>query len=124
MSASVSGDMTDQATGKVGLAQFTAPLFVGRVGEVFRLSPSDDAPGTAGGLFDLELIEVRQPGRGGGEAAREPFALLFALRSRTSLEPGLHRLVHEAFEPDDLFLSRVFVPGRDPRAVYYEAVFG
>jgi len=124
MSASVSGDMTDQATGKVGLAQFTAPLFVGRVGEVFRLSPSDDAPGTAGGLFDLELIEVRQPGRGGGEAAREPFALLFALRSRTPLEPGLHRLVHEAFEPDDLFLSRVFVPGRDPRAVYYEAVFG
>jgi hypothetical protein len=108
----------------MGLAQFTARLFVGRVGEVFRLAPSDDARGTAGGPFELELIEVRRAGGGGGEAAREPFALLFALRNRTPLGPGLHRLVHEAFEPDDLFLSRVFVPGRDPRAVYYEAVFG
>jgi len=119
----VSGDIADQATGRVGLAQFTAQLFVGRVGEVFRLIPSDDAPGVARGPFELELIEVRRSG-GGGQATREPFALLFTLRSRAPLGPGLHRLVHGAFEPDDLFLSRVFVPGRDPRAVYYEAVFG
>jgi hypothetical protein len=40
---------------------------------------------------------------------------------------GLHRLVHTDFEPCELLLSRVFVPGRgtgDGTVMYYEAVFG
>ena len=113
---------------KTGLAAFAAEMFVDRVGEVFRLVPSVAASEETREPFELELVEVtRSRGRtpaAGGAGTREPFALLFALRGRTPLGPSLHRLVDEAFEPEDLLLSRVVVPGRDPRAIYYEAVFG
>jgi hypothetical protein len=115
--------MERQST-KVGLAAFTAELFVGRVGEVFRLMPSVESPDPALAPYELELIEVRRGRTPAGATLREPFALLFTLRSRTPLGPGLHRLVHDVFAPDDMFLSRVVVPERDPRAIYYEAVFG
>ena len=118
----MSAGITEQTRGKVGLAAFTAELFIWRVGEVFRLSGAGPDP------LELELIEVARRGRAGvapdGTLLREPFSLLFTLRSRTPFGSGLYRLVHESFEPDDLFFSRIVVPGRDPRAVYYEAVFG
>jgi|SRR5262245_41052000 len=122
----MSTGITEQARGKVGLAAFAAELFIGRVGEVFRLMPSVTVPGAGPDPFELELIEVARRGRAtaDGPPLREPFSLLFSLRSRTRLGSGLFRLVHETFEPDDVFLSRVVVPDRDPRAVYYEAVFG
>ena len=124
----MSAGITEQARGKVGLAALAAELFIGRVGEVFRLVPAVTVPGTGPDPFELELIEVARRGRAGvaadGTPMREPFSLLFTLRSRTPFGSGLYRLVHESFEPDDLFFSRIVVPGRDPRAVYYEAVFG
>jgi hypothetical protein len=111
---------------KTGLAAFTAEMFAGRVGEIFRLVPSGESPAPRE-PFELELIDVSRYGArpaAGGVELREPFALLFTLRGATPLGPGLHRLVHEVFEPDDLLVSRVVVPGRDPRAIYYEAIFG
>jgi hypothetical protein len=46
------------------------------------------------------------------------------LRSGSELGAGLHRLAHHDFEPCDWFLNRVFVPDRDARQSYYQAVFG
>jgi hypothetical protein len=123
MSMHVSAGAIDGQTEKVGLAAFTAELFLGRIGEVFRLTRSVESPGAVQASCELELIDVRRGTRPTGARLREPFALLFILRSRMPLGPGLHRLVHDAFAPDDLFLSRVVVPDRDPRAIYYEAVF-
>ena len=124
MSNRVSVEAMDRQSKKVGVVAFTAELFVGRVGEVFRLTPSVESPGAALAPYELELIDVRRGHNPAGATLREPFALLFTLRRGTPLGPGLHRLVHDGFAPDDLFLSRVVVPNRDPRAIYYEAVFG
>ncbi|HEY3044523.1 MAG TPA: hypothetical protein VGJ39_10885 [Vicinamibacterales bacterium] len=127
MNTCVPAEAADRQPMKVGLAAFTADHFVGRVGEVFRLMPSVESPDASCAPYEVELIDVRRSGKpraASGAILREPFALLFTLRSRVPLEAGLHRLVHDVFASDDLFLSRVVVPGRDPRAIYYEAVFG
>ena len=128
MSTHVSSEATDRQAPYIGLAELTADHFVGRVGEVFRLIPSVESPDASPVAYELELIEVRRAGKprgaGGGATLREPFALLFTLRGAMPLGSGLHRLVHDVFAPDDLFLSRDVVPERNPRAIYYEAVFG
>jgi hypothetical protein len=79
------------------------------------------APGGA----QLELLQITPRNTVHVPAGfREPFSLLFALRSAELLGRGLHRIVHDDFEPADWFLTRVMAPGRDPRLAYYEAVFG
>jgi len=74
---------------------------------------------------ELELLEVTRQNAGGRPSGfREPFSLLFALRSSKPLASGLHSITHDDFEAAGWFLTRVLVPGRDPRLAYYEAVFG
>jgi uncharacterized protein DUF6916 len=113
---------------RVGIGEMTAEMWVPLVGEVFMFVPSAGDAGASAEPTALELLDVSQYASrtrsGNQHPPREPFSLLFTLRSLTPLGKGLHRLVHEAFAPDDLLLSRVLVPGRDPRATYYEAVFG
>lgn len=105
----------------VSMTDYNAETFAGLVGQVFRFERVEDA-----GMGDpvlLELIDVTHraaiyPG------TRDPFLLLFVLRSDAPLGPGLHRISREGFEPCEWFLNRVVVPARDPRAAYYQAVFG
>lgn len=107
-----------RADSAVSMTEYTAETFANLVGQVFRFDPADN---TAPVL--LELIDINQ--RAAMHAARrDPFLLLFVLRSEKPLGPGLHRISREGFEPCDWFLNRVVVPGRDPRAAYYQAVFG
>jgi hypothetical protein len=106
------------------MREYTAATFTPHIGEMFRFEPS----GNAGSNGDadpalLELIEVTA-GRGVAETSRQPFVLLFAIGSERPLGPGLHRIVRDGFESCDWFLNRVAVPGRDPHAAYYQAVFG
>ena len=73
----------------------------------------------------LGLLEVTRLSFGARpEGFREPFSLLFTPAGGTLSAGGLHRVVHDDFEPCEWFLSRVFLPRRDPRVPYYEAVFG
>jgi hypothetical protein len=101
---------------KFEIANYTADTFAPYIGQVLMFSP---------GGVQLELLQITRRNVGSLPAGfREPFALLFALRSAESLGRGLHQLVHDDFEPADWFLTRVLAPGRDPRLAYYEAVFG
>ena len=110
-----------RAEGLVSMADYTAEHFANLVGQVFHFSPSENAQTSKPVLLELIDINQRTAIHAG---ARDPFLLLFVLRSDAPLGPGLHRLVREGFEPCDWFLNRVVVPGRDPRAAYYQAVFG
>ena len=101
---------------KFEIANYTADTFSPYVGQVLIFGPGD---------VQLELLQVTRRNAGQVPAGfREPFSLLFALRSAEPLGRGLHRIVQEDFEPADWFLTRVLAPGRDPRLAYYEAVFG
>jgi hypothetical protein len=101
---------------KFEIANYTADTFAPYVGQVLVFDPSG---------VQLELLKVSRRNTGQVPAGfREPFALLFALRSAEPLGRGLYQLVHDDFEPADWFLTRVLAPGRDPRFAYYEAVFG
>jgi Domain of unknown function (DUF6916) len=56
--------------------------------------------------------------------ARQPFSLLFALRSDEATQASTLHLRHEAFVPCAWFVNRVTAPTHDRRVPYYEAVFG
>jgi hypothetical protein len=110
------------------LANYSAEMFQVYQGDRFLFEPP-----AAGEAVDLELLEISSHDRirkleqsnpeKYGKRQRDPFSLLFALRSSQPMGPGLHRLKHADFEPCELFLSRVTVPGRDTSVAYYEAVF-
>jgi hypothetical protein len=106
---------------KTKMDDYSRVLFEQHLGQIFEFDPLRNARDRA----QLELLEVSGPS--GGKAIvgfREPFTLLFALRSSEDLAMGLHRLVHQDFEACDWFLNRVVVPDRDPQQAYYQAVFG
>ena len=101
---------------KFEISNYTAETFEPYVGQVLTFDP---------GGVQLELLKIsrRNPGQL-PDGFREPFALLFTLRSAEQLGKGLYRIVHDDFEPSEWLLTRVMAPGRDPRLAYYEAVFG
>ncbi len=103
---------------------YARTVFEPLVGHIFEF----DRPGPPAATSDrvqLELLEVSGPAAGAAiPGFREPFTLLFALRSGEELGAGLHRLAQPDFEPCEWFLNRVLVPGRGVRHVYYQAVFG
>lgn len=107
------------------MKDYTPDLFERHVGQVFEFD-KPEAGTPAQDRARLELLEVSGPKSSGspGLGFREPFTLLFALQSAEDLGEGLHRIAHDDFEPCDWFLNRVFVPGRDLRFAYYQAVFG
>jgi hypothetical protein len=106
------------------MEDYTRSVFdphVGRVFEFERPVTHTSAPDRV----QLELLEVSAPpSRAVAPGFREPFTLLFALRSSGELGAGLHRIVQRDFEPCDWFLNRVSLPDRDRRHAYYQAVFG
>ena len=113
----------DTMNGRHSIAEFTADLFLLRVGELFEW----ERPGGRTGEEKawMRLIEVtRHPSHGGD--SREPFSLLFVMQGQRELERGLHTLVHPLFQRCELLLSRVTVPPyerKEPDGIYYEAVF-
>jgi hypothetical protein len=104
----------------IAMDQYTSGAFAPLVGQIFRFhrtAAADDPP------IDLELLEA-QASAHHGTAGRQPFSLLFALRSGEAPPQSTLHLRHDAFEPCVWFITRVLVPGRDPQTPYYEAVFG
>ena len=104
------------------MEEYTRAVFDPLVGQVFDFDPVGPQR-SAPSHVQLELVEVSGPSAA-SPGFREPFTLLFTLRSAGELGAGLHRLAMDDFEPCDWFLNRVFVPGRDARCSYYQAVFG
>ena len=106
---------------KTKMDDYSRVLFEQHLGQIFEFDPLRNARDRV----RLELIEVSGPSVGEAIVGfREPFTLLFVLRSSEDLAMGLHRLVHQDFEACDWFLNRVVVPDGDPRQAYYQAVFG
>ena len=111
-----------EVVGKPGMREFTAETFRPLVGRMLRFHCPAPSSGGSAGDVDLELLEVKSHNHAG--ALRAPFSLLFALPDGVHpLGQGLHRLMHESFESDEWYLSRVSVPGRAQDRAYYEAVF-
>lgn len=119
----MTGEQSEARAGSVvSMPDYTAETFAALVGQVFRFDPAEHAADTGKPVL-LELIDITQR-TATSTGTRDPFLLLFVLRSDTPLGPGLQRISREGFEPCEWFLNRVVVPGRDPRAAYYQAVFG
>jgi len=112
---------------KPTLSEFTAESFQPYIGAtfVFHRAMPDGSP--ASDSAELELLEVSNPPGGSRNRDprwRQPFSLLFVLRQGSLSTNGLCRMLHGAFEPSDLLLSRVEVRDRPASQQYYEAVFG
>jgi hypothetical protein len=106
---------------KPSVEAFTANHFLPYLGTIFRFQP----PGN-GAPIELELLEVMSPPKParGSAYRREPFSLLFRAGPGQEMAPVLHTLVHDAFEPGLIFVSRIIPPvDRDPKEAYYEAIF-
>jgi hypothetical protein len=103
-------------TSPVTLADCCPEIFQPLLGETFTFV-SDH-----GDEVSLELLEVaNRPRRG---HSRDPFSLLFALKSgqipfNDSLRPR-----KDGFAQESWFINRVSVLGGDPGIAYCEAVFG
>jgi hypothetical protein len=103
---------------------YTADTFVPHVGQTLTFDAPQEGE-TPARSVRLQLLEVRRPQSGSRPAGfREPFSLMFAVADGQPSEKGLHRIAHTDFAPCDWLLTRVHMPGRDPRMAYYEAVFG
>jgi hypothetical protein len=111
-----------QAGAKPEVDVLSAAHFQPYQGGLFRFQPPDD-----GEPVEMELLEVstpRKPAREVDRYRREPFSLLFRGAPGRTVAPVLHTLIHDAFEPCLIFVSRVVPPvDRDPKEAYYEAVF-
>ena len=106
---------------KPSVEAFTANHFVPYTGDIFRFQP----PGN-GAPIEMQLLEVMSPPKPvrGGVYGREPFSLLFRGAPELPMAPVLHTLLHHAFEPGLIFVSRIIPPAdRDPKEAYYEAIF-
>lgn len=120
---------------KPGLRDVSADMFRSAVGATFVFRRPAPKQATSGGYVELKLVEVKSfehrvpAGRASGESGsanfRAPFSLLFELPDGMApLGPGLHRIEHPDFLPEDWHVARVHVFGRDPKKAYYESVFG
>ena len=106
---------------KFEMEKYTADTFAPYVGQAFRFESAD----VARKPVQLELLEVKRPKYGARpQDLREPFSLMFTAASPESFTSAVLRILHDDFASSEWFVSRVFVPGADPRAAYYEAVFG
>jgi hypothetical protein len=111
---------------KPSLKDFTAEHFMPYQGRTLTFLRSADDPENPGAPVEFQLVSVSASGRSGSAAPpghRAPFSLLFLSVSGETLGRGLPKLVDSAFEPCELFLSRIQPPLGSPSGVYYEAVF-
>ena len=110
------------------MEQFTADVFAAYRGTNFLFRSSDRTSAAA----QLELVDIQRSEKLMQDAHRPaqhraPFSLLFVLQDDPPLGAGLHRLEHADFDPCDLLLTRVAVPGHEGghnTRAFYEAVFG
>lgn len=114
-----SGSLTAMPDANTSMARYTSDMFQPLVGQVFsfhRTAEAKDPP------IHLELVEVQSHPATAG--ARQPFSLLFALRSSDATQQSTLHLRHDELEKCAWFVNRVIPPGRDLHTPYYEAVFG
>jgi hypothetical protein len=113
---------------KPGLKDFTAEHFLPYEGRILAfLRPADD-PQNPGAPMEFQLVTVSSLGpmkgpAGAPQGPRQPFSLLFLSVKGETLGKGLPKLADPAFEPCEVFLSRVQPPMGLPAGVYYEAIF-
>ena len=106
---------------KFEMEKYTADTFAPYVGQVFAFESADAARKP----MQLELVEVKRQKSGARpQGFRESFSLLFTTPNPGPFLSATLRILHDDFAPSDWFVSRVLVPGADPRVAYYEAIFG
>ena len=117
----MSAATTSDPHATITMEHYTSAAFASRVGQVFpfhRTADASDPP------IHLELVDVQSSPHHTMAGARQPFSLLFALRSDEATQESTLHLRHEAFAPCAWFVNRVTAPTHDRRVPYYEAVFG
>lgn len=117
-----------------GLRELSAEMFSPRVGEVFIFRRPAHPDSASKDYVELKLVDVKafsalQAGTHSSENSgiapeRAAFSMLFELSEGISPPgAGLHRIEHPEFQPEEWYIARVKVFGRDPKKAYYEAVF-
>ena len=109
------------ARATMSMEQYTSDAFRSRVGQVFSFHRTAEANSPP---IHLELVDVESSPHQKSAGSRQPFSLLFRLRSDDAIQESTLHLRHDEFAPCAWFINRVVAPGRDPRTAYYEAVFG
>jgi hypothetical protein len=109
----------------ISIGEFSAATFRPLVGqEIPFLRPA--GPGVQAETVPLTLLQITEGDAANREGFRDPFSLLFTLRDSAPLDDlNLHVLHHPDFEPCEILITRVYVPGLDKRdgTMFYEAVF-
>jgi len=110
---------------KPSLKDFTAEHFLQYEGRTLTFLRAADDPENSGAPVELQLVAVSASGPSGSAAPghREAFSLLFRSVKGETFGRGLPKLVDSAFDPSELFLSRIQPPMGLPGGVYYEAIF-
>jgi hypothetical protein len=107
---------------KIEMATYTADAFQQYVGKTMTFEQTGNGESSR---LQLDLVEIRRSQSSlRAEGFREPFALLFVSRGTNLPGGGLHRLLHDDFEPTEWLLTRVWIPGKSSASPLYEAVFG
>jgi len=121
----MTGSAERTAPVKTTLAEMVAEHFLPYRGGVLTFLRPADEQGKREPV-ELELLRVTSYREAALPGMRIPFSLIFRAVGSQTLGRGLHTLEHDAFEPSDIFLSRIMVPGEYLRegGVFYEAVFG
>lgn len=109
------------ATARISMDHYTSDAFASRLGQVFTFHRTPDANDPP---IHLELVEVQSSAHHAVPGGRQPFSLLFALRSSDATQESTLHLRHDDFGPCGWFVNRVTAPEHDRKTAYYEAVFG
>ncbi len=120
----MTGSAEKTASVQITLAEMAAEHFLPHQGCMLTFLRPLDQQETREPV-QLELLRVTSYSDA-ARGLRTPFSLIFRTVGGQILGRGLHTLEHPAFEPSDIFLTRILVPGEYVRegGVFYEAVFG
>jgi hypothetical protein len=99
--------------------------------ELTLRAPERDGVPLAAYRFTVEEVavnsrvaEASKAGQPGSIYQRIPFSVLLRALDEPPFVQALLGLEHPDFEDCDIMITRIAMPGRDPQAAWFEAVFG
>lgn len=119
-------------TGGVRLGELTYESFEPLVGTELGFHALEENGAPSGDFrFAVEevsvnrrLAEAAKACEPGSIYQRIPFSVILRAIEEPPFVQAVLRLDHPGFEECDMMITRIVMPGRDPRAAWFEAVFG
>lgn len=119
-------------TGGVRLGELTHENFEPLVGSEVAFQALEESGAPAGEYrfvvdevsVNRRLAEAAKACEPGSIYQRIPFSVILRANGEPPFVQAVLRLEHPGFEDCDLMITRIVMPGHDPRAAWFEAVFG